>query len=477
MNKIDTAPSSHHNRPTKIHFKPAYRPTGVTTGTMNQTWIRFLPKFIRKSVEGRHELQKVMGNTGWLYLDNFIRMGIGFFVNAWIIRYLGPERFGILSYAIAFTALFAPIAQLGLDAVVVRDIVSEPERRGEIIGSAFALKFVAAILTIVLAMIAIFVIRPEDRTSHLLVGIIILCSLFQSLGVIDFWFQSQVASKFSSIARSSACIFFYAVKVVMIFSNASLAAFAWVGVAELAFFSSGLIIAYHIAGQRLSSWRPTRNMTRRLLLDSWLLMVSDLVYFAYLRIDRIMIGEISGAAELGIYSVAAMAAESILFIPTAVSLSLFPSVVEAKTSSEELFHVRLQKYYKLIVFLGYAIAFPLTLCSGWLVPLIFGPTYAKAAHMLVGLAWAGVFMNLILARSYYLTAMNWAHLHFFTDFSGLIINLALNFYLIPRYGGMGAAWASLITYAITAYALCFVSRPLFNTGIMMTKALIYPKFW
>jgi O-antigen/teichoic acid export membrane protein len=190
-----------------------------------------------------------------------------------------------------------------------------------------------------------------------------------------------------------------------------------------------------------------------------------------------MIGEMSGAAELGVYSVAAMAAESILFIPTAVSLSLFPSVVKAKNDSEELFHDRLQKYYKLIVFLGYAVAIPLTLCAGWLVPLIFGPMYAKAAHMLVGLAWAGVFMNLILARSYYLTAMNWAHLHFFTDFSGLAINLALNFYLIPRYGGMGAAWASLITYAITAYALCFVSRPLFNTGIMMSKALVYPKFW
>jgi O-antigen/teichoic acid export membrane protein len=444
---------------------------------MNKTWTRCLPAFLRNRLEGRHELQKAIDNTGWLYLDNIIRMGIGFFVNAWIIRYLGPERFGILSYAIAFTALFAPIAQLGLDAVVVRDIVSEPDRRGEILGSAFALKLIAAILTIVLTIISISAIRPEDRTSHLLVGIIILGSLFQPLGVIDFWFQSQIQAKYSTIAKSSACITFYAVKILLIFMNASLVAFAWVGVAEFAFFSAGLIIAYHVAGQHISSWHPTKVMAKRLLKDSWLLTVSELIYFSYLRIDRIMIGEISGAAELGIYSVAAMAAEALLFIPTSVSLSVFPSVVRAKTISEEFFHDRLQQYYRLMVFLGYAIAVPITLFAGLLVPLLFGQTYTGAAQMLVWLTWAGVFMNLILARSYYLTAMNLTRVHFFVDLTGLMTNLSLNLLLIPRYGGMGAAWASVITYGLTSCALCFISRPLFKTGVMMVKAIIYPKFW
>jgi O-antigen/teichoic acid export membrane protein len=444
---------------------------------METSLFRYLPPAIRNRLEGRHSLQKVIGNTGWLFFDNIIRMGVGFFVNAWIIRYLGPERLGILSYAIAFAALYAPIAQLGLDAVVVRDIVNNPSRRGEILGSAFVLKLAGAAIAIALTLASILVISPEDRTSHLLVGIIILSSLFQSLGVIDFWFQSQTQSKYSTIARSSTCMAFYAVKIVLILLNAPLTAFAWGGVAEIAVFSAGLIVAYHITGQSISSWRPTKAMSVRLLRDSWLLMFSDLIYFAYLRVDRIMVGEISGAAELGVYSVAAMAAESLLFIPSAVSLSVFPSVVEAKTTSEELFQDRLQRYYKLMAFLGYAVALPITLCAGWMVPLIFGPVYAKAAHMLIGLAWAGVFMNLILARSYFLTAMNWTRLHFFIDAIGLVTNLSLNCYLIPRYGGMGAVWASCITYAFTACALCFISRPLFNTGIMMTKAIFYPKFW
>jgi O-antigen/teichoic acid export membrane protein len=115
--------------------------------------------------------------------------------------------------------------------------------------------------------------------------------------------------------------------------------------------------------------------------------------------------------------------------------------------------------------------------AGWLIPLIFGQTYANAAQMLIGLVWAGVFMNLILARSYYLTAMNWTRLHFVIDSMGLLTNVILNIYLIPRYGGMGAAWASVITYGLSSCALCFISKPLFKTGIMMTKAILYPKFW
>lgn len=444
---------------------------------MSHSWIRHLPACIKSRLEGRSALQRVISNSGWLAVDNILRMGVGFFVNAWIIRYLGPERFGILSYAISFVAIFAPVAQLGLDAVVVRNIVNSPTRLNEILGSAFALKLAGAVVTIVLTIVSIVYLRPEDRLTQALVGICILGTLLQSFGVIDFWFQAQVKSKYSVIAKSSACLTFYAVKIILILMGGSLLAFAWVGIAELLLSTAGLVLAYRVTGQHIRSWQPTKEMTQRLLQDSWLFMVSDLIYYVYLRVDRIMIGEISGTAELGIYSVAVMAAESFFFIAQSVSLSLFPAVVEAKSISLELFRDRMQQYYKLMVFLGYAVAVPLTLISAWLIPLIFGPIYTKAVPMLVVLVWGGVFLNLINARSYYLTAMNWARLHLFIDVLGCLANISLNIYLIPHYGGMGAAIASTITYFFTSYILCFFFRPLRETGVMMSRAMLYPKFW
>lgn len=444
---------------------------------MNRYWTKFLPAFIRTKLEGRQSLQNVIGNTGWLALDNIIRIGVGFFVNAWIIRYLGPERFGLFSYALAFVALFTPMVQLGLDAIVVRNIVREPTRRDEILGSAFALKSFAAVVTIACAIATIFLLRPEDRLTQTLVIISILGTLLQPFGVIDFWFQSQLQAKYTVIAKICACMTIYAVKIVLILTNGTLPAFAWAGIAELLLISAGLVLAYRTSGQKIISWQPSKKAAVELLQDSWLLMVSDLIYFVYLRVDRIMIGEISGTAELGIYSVAVMAAEAFFFIPQAVSLSVFPGVVEAMSTSKELFRERLQQYYSLMAFLGYLVAVPISLVAGWLIPLIFGPAYEKAIPMLLILAWGGIFLNLIHARSYYLTAVNWPRLHLVIDVLGCLANICLNLYLIPAYGGMGAALASIVTYFFTAYLFCFAFRPLRETGVMMTRALLKPKFW
>jgi O-antigen/teichoic acid export membrane protein len=127
--------------------------------------------------------------------------------------------------------------------------------------------------------------------------------------------------------------------------------------------------------------------------------------------------------------------------------------------------------------LGYCVALPVTFLAGWGVPLLFGASYGKAGTMLVGLVWAGIFINLTMARNYFLTAMNWTRLHFITDFMGCALNVSLNFYLIPRYGGMGAVIASCISYWFAVHGTCFIFKPLHRTGLMLTRALVYPKAW
>jgi len=67
-------------------------------------------------------LHKIVGNIGWLLFDRILRMGVGFFVVAWVARYLGPEQFGLLEYSLAFIWLFSAVAMLGLDIIVVRDV-------------------------------------------------------------------------------------------------------------------------------------------------------------------------------------------------------------------------------------------------------------------------------------------------------------------------------------------------------------------
>ena len=444
---------------------------------MNQPWTKYLPGFIQAQLKGRHYLQNVISNTGWLFFDNVLRMGVGLFVGVWLARYLGPDQYGQLSYAMAFAMLFSSVAALGLDSIAVRNIVRDPSAKDEILGTTFFLRLIGGVVTFGITMAAIFFLRPADPLMRWMVGIIAAGAIFQAFDTIDFWFISQVRSKFTVITKNVAFLLLSIVKVILIVVKAPLIAFAWAGLAEIAIGSTGLMVAYRVNGLYLKAWRASLVLAKKLLKDSWPLIFSGVVTMIYMRIDQVMLGEMVGNEEVGVYSAAVRLAEAWYFIPLAIYSSVFPSIVEAKALSDELFYARLQKLYNMMALLAYAVALPITFMASWLVELLFGHAYSRAGAMLSVLIWAGMFTNLGVARSTFLTAMNWTKVHFMTVFSGCIINIVLNLLLIPRYGGMGAVIASLIAYWFAAHGACFFYKPLHKTGLMLSKAIIYPKVW
>jgi O-antigen/teichoic acid export membrane protein len=444
---------------------------------MNPIWIRYLPNFIRVKVEGRHYLQNVISNTGWLFFDNILRMVVGLLVGVWIARYLGPDQYGQLSYAIAFAALFSSLATLGLDSIVIRNIVREPSLANEVLGTTFVLRLAGGASAFGLAIATIIFLRPADQLTRWLVGIIAAGMVFQAFDTIDYWYQSQVRSKFTVIAKNAAFLIISAVKIALVITHAPLIAFAWAGLAEIVLGSIGLVISYRVSERNLKSWKTRLSLAKNLLQDSWPLVFSGIVSMVYLRIDQVMLGEMVGNEEVGIYSAAVRLAEVWYFIPMIVVSSVFPSIVEARKISDTLFYERLRKLYNMMALSGYVVALPVTFMAGWAVQFIFGPAYARAGAMLAVLIWAGLFVNLGVARSSFLTSMNWTKVHFLTVFLGSLINVALNLVLIPIYGGMGAVIASCVAYWFAAHGACFVYKPLYKTGSMLTKALLFPKVW
>lgn len=444
---------------------------------MNQTWTKYLPSFLQQKLEGRHYLQNVVSNTGWQFTDNILRMSVGLFVGVWLARYLGPQQFGMFSYAIAFVALFSPLASLGLDDIVVRNLVRDPAEKDETLGTAFVLKLAGGALSCAAAVGSIFVLRSSDNISHWLVGIIAAGAVFQSFHAVEFWFNSQVRAKYVIFAKNSAFLVSSVLKVALIAAGASLIAFAWVSMIEVMLGAMGLVVAYGRSGNSLRKWQSSMVMAKCLLKDSWPLMFSTIAYMVYLRIDQVMLGQMIGNEEVGVYSVAVRLAEAWYFIPTAIYWSVLPSIVEAKEKSEALFYDRLQKYYNLMALMAYAIAVPITFLAGWLVTTLFGEVYSRGGAMLAILIWANLFIFLEFARCSFFTTMNWNRIYSVTLLLGAVVNILLNLLLIPRYGGMGAVVASCIAYWFAAHGACFLFKPLRKTGWMLTKAMIYPKVW
>jgi polysaccharide transporter, PST family len=433
----------------------------------------FVSKIIDKLLlyKGRSGLRKILINLSWLFLDRVVRMGFGLIVAVWTARYLGTEQFGVLNYAIAFVALFSPLANLGLDGLLVQRLVTDRSQHPAILGTSFWLRFVAGWLAWFMAILGVFLLRQDDRATMVMVAILSGASVFQSLDTIDLWFQSQVQSKYSVVAKNTAFIIATLGRMLLITMHAPLVAFAWVTLLEFVLGAIGLLIVYKQQGQRIGLWAWNPMLGKNLLRESLPLIFSGLTIMIYMRIDQIMLGQMIGDGAVGIYSAATRISEVWYFVPLAVASSVAPTIYEAKQVSEELYYHRLGQLNRFLVLGAIGIALPMTFLSGTIMTLLFGNKYADSGGVLAIHIWAAVFVFTGVATSSWFVAENLTHLQLLRTLGGAVANVLLNLVLIPVYGVAGAAIATVISQAIAAFFSNAINRQTLKLFKVQIKSL------
>jgi PST family polysaccharide transporter len=433
--------------------------------------IRILPGFVQRRIAGRPNLIKVLDNIGWLFFDKILRMGVGLIVGVWVARYLGPEQFGLFNYSVAFVGLFGVVAGLGLQGIVVRDIVRNPLGKAETIGSAAALQFVSGLIAYGLTLIAIFWLRPDDALARTLVAILGSVMLVKVSDVAAYWFEAQVQSKFIVWVQNSVFLVFAALKVFFILQNASIFSFVWAAMVEAVVVSVLMLVMLGLHGPHFHELRVSISRVRILLIDSWPLFLSNIAVTVYMKIDQIMIGQILNDQDVGIYSAAVRISELWYFIPMAIAASVFPSILEAKKISEDIYYKRLQRIYDLMVWLSICVAVPMTFMSSLLVTSLFGDDYAAAGSVLAVHIWAAVFVFLGVASGQWFLSENRQMLSLQRTVLGALINVILNIFLIPRYEIMGAALATVVAQLFAALLFDLVQKETRKMFVMKSRSL------
>lgn len=419
--------------------------------------------------------RRYAANTSWLMGEKILRMSVGLFVGIWVARYLGPKQFGLLNYAQSLVFLFTAIATLGLDGIVVRELVKDESRRDKLMGSVFGLKLFGAIMILPLLALAVQ-LTSNDAYTNLLIFIIASSAIFQSFNVIDLHFQSKVLSKYVAWANAIALSISSAIKIALILNEAPLTAFAILVSFDALVLTAGLIYFYTKADrQRFLAWRFEWQTAKGLLKDSWPLILSGLVVSVYMKIDQVMIKEMLDAEAVGQYAAAVRLSEAWYFIPMSVANSLFPAIVNAKKQSEQLYHSRLQRLYTLMIWMAIAIAVPTTFLGDWLVNLLYGAQYAQTSGVLIIHIWTGVFVFLTVASGKYLTAENMVLKAFYRNVSGAIVNIGMNTVLIHAIGIKGAAISSLASWMASGYLYDFFDKDTKMMFKMKSRAILF--FW
>jgi O-antigen/teichoic acid export membrane protein len=315
----------------------------------------------------------------------------------------------------------------------------------------------------------------NDPKINLYIFIISFGFIFQSFEVISFFFQSQVLSKIVSICKFSQLLLSSLLKGYLILINAEI---IWFSVAIL-FDTLSLSFAYFIAYKLNSSigfyqkfdWRIAKVMLK----DSWPLIFSSFVVMIYMRIDQIMIKEILGEIQVGIYSSAMKLSESFYFIPMLLVSSIYPAIINSRNQSKVLYEKRLQNLYTIMTWSAIIISFIMTFLSDSLVLTLFGDEFFEAGNVLKIHIWSSIFVFMGVASGSWYLSENLQRISLINTCVGAFINIVLNLYLIPVYGVNGAAYATLVSYGFSAYIMNYFWSETRSNFLMLSKSLFFFK--
>ncbi|MFW5730836.1 MAG: oligosaccharide flippase family protein, partial [Desulfonatronovibrionaceae bacterium] len=254
------------------------------------------------------DVKKIASNSGWLVLDRLVRLGGGLVLSVILARYLGPDKFGILSYALSVVAFLGAFVYLGLSGLVVREVVQKPGENHLTLGATFGLKSAGALLAYFIVLGLAF-LSKGSKLEFLTLLIVGLALFFRPFDTIDFWFQSRVQSRFTVLARISGFVLSALVKVGLVAGGAGLVPLAMAGSLEFFLSACFLVLVYRLQGNSILKWKFSLKRAGQLLGRSWILLLSGFLGLVYLKVDQIMLRWLKGPEEVGIYSVASMLSE------------------------------------------------------------------------------------------------------------------------------------------------------------------------
>lgn len=419
----------------------------------------------------------ISANIGWLFFDQALRLALGLFVGAWTARYLGPSQFGLFNFATAFVAIAGSLVTLGLNGVVVRHLILRPSEAPRILASAASLQLVAGGCASILAILLVRVTNAASAEAIVLVTITALTLPFQWASVVRYWCEAKVMSRYVVWVDLLVFFAFSALRVALILAQAQVTYFAWSMAAQAACNAVALLVMHFAVFGRGVFAIPDLGTCRQLVRQGWPLALAGLAIIVYTRTDQLMLEMLCGSTSVGVYAAALKLSEIWYALPVILTASLFPSILLLRSAAPDRYRSRMQQLLRLLVAAAFFMGVLMTVAAPTLVPMVFGDDYSQSASVLRVHFWSAVFVFIGVASGNWLVAEGLQIQALYRTVLGAMVNIAGNFVLIPPYGALGAAWATLLSQIVAAYLMDAVSvstRPMF---VMKTRALMFWRGW
>ena len=414
---------------------------------------------------------RVVSNAKWMIAEQAVQMIVSFVIGMITARYLGPSNYGVINYCYAYTAFFTAIAGLGIEAIVVKELIAQPDKQQEIVGTSIVLRCLAGFLSMASILLILYFVDARDEVV-LTVGLLqSMVLVFKAFEIIDFWFQSKLQSKYASILKSISYVIVACYKVYILVAAKPVEWFAFSTSLDFLIIAILLTGAYFKRGGE--GFKFDKDIAKVLLSQGYHYIISNLIITIYAQMDKVMIKHMMTEADTGLYSAAIMICTYWVLVPTAIINSVRPVIMELKKDgNEEGYKHRFSQLYSLLIWLGIVVSVVITVLSSFVMKIVYGAEYITAAGALSIAIWYTTFSTLGVARGNWLVCENKNQYAKWFVLFGAVLNIVLNYLLIPVMGIEGAALATLITQIV----VCFVGPTCFKAtrenATQMIKAFV-----
>ena len=413
---------------------------------------------------------KLLRNAGWLIIDRGVRFVVVFATGILVTRHLGPSDTGILGNALALAAVLGGLCDLGLDSIVRMQVIKAPVSRGTFLGTALGLRLLAA--PVAFGVFAAALAGGPPGTTGVLIAGVGLTLLAPAALIFDSWFHSQTQARYSVWGQTAALFLGATLRAGGVVAGASLAWFGWVAGIEAIAMGLLLLLVYRCSGENLRAWRFESATARSLLARSWSLALTNLAILLYTRIDVVLLSHLRGAHETGLYAAVVRLTEVGYILPMILVNTLFPLLTRQHAEDPAAFLLTLRRLLTVVAGTGVATAATLALGAPLWIRILYGAEFAAAAPALTLGAWTCILAGLGAVRAQWLLLHGLQHYGLYYVGLGALLNLALNLWLIPALGAVGAAGASLATQTFIIFVAPLFFAPTRPTVVLLLRAFL-----
>jgi O-antigen/teichoic acid export membrane protein len=389
----------------------------------------------------------IAGNVLAQLLARAISMGVSVVTVALTARTLGVGAFGVLNSMAAYVGLFGVLTELGLNNTAMLRMSAEPEREAEWLGALAGTRTVLSLGATLVCAVTIPILLSNANSGHLVGEITTITILFAGPQALIVVFQARLRPGLVLIFSLSQSLLWLAAVSTLATLHASVVAFATANVAILGLLAALQVQATrrfaHVAWRRgLALWRPLM----RVALPLGLALVLITVYY---QVDAVLLLQIAGPQEAGIYGAAYRFLNPLTNLPGLVMVSFFP-VMSALYGHDPARVGRLtQTSIDLMAVISLPFLAVTIVLSEQIVRLVYGSQFHTAAGLLpiLMIAFVAICYGNVSGFLAPLLKLQW-RLALYSGI-GMTANVALNVILIPKYGAYGSAWATVITETLT----------------------------